>query len=171
MGIPPRISLLIFQQIYISMMLIHNLKLVSTCPKEVTKTLHVYPAAKTFHFPPLLQCSWVLLIWKSLAYWSLKIWGWQKCIEFNIKINNSWLLYWLYYSYYDLIRSPFTQQLQISTICVRPLPKSRPESPHLLKAIGPPLQCYQSKGIIGGEHHPACCKSSKQRVLVPPFGC
>lgn len=38
MRIPPTISLLIFQQIYISMMLIHNLKLLSTCPKEVTKT-------------------------------------------------------------------------------------------------------------------------------------
>lgn len=170
MGILLTISLLIFQQIYVSMMLIHNLKLLSTCPKEVTKTLRVYPAAKTSRFPLLLQCSWVSLIWKSLAYWSLKIWGQQKCIEFNIKINNSWLLYWLYYSYYVLIHLPFTQQLHIFTICVRQLPKPRPGSPRLLKAIRTPLQCYQSKDILDGEHHLAECKNLKQRVVVLPFG-
>lgn len=57
MGMLLTISLLIFQQIYVSMMLIHNLKLLSMRPKEVTKTLRIYPAAKTSRFPPLLQCS------------------------------------------------------------------------------------------------------------------
>lgn len=52
MGILETISLLIFWQMHIPVMLSHNLKLLAARPKEVTKSLHVGPAAKTYPLPP-----------------------------------------------------------------------------------------------------------------------